>query len=87
MTASALAAIYECSDCGERSTDRRCPDCNLFTQRLGTGGYCPNCEEPVLAEELINPAHQAPSHTEKLTGPVERFNYRESCLLWAYRSF
>lgn len=69
MTTSTLAVIYECSDCGERSTDRRCPDCNLFTRRLGNGGNCPNCDEPVLVEELVNPTHHAPSHTENLTGP------------------
>ena len=69
-TTSTLAAISECSDCGEGSTDRRCPDCNLFTRRLGSGGKCPNCDEPVLVEELFNPTHQAPSHTENLTGPT-----------------
>ena len=67
---STLAVLYECADCGERSTDRRCPDCNLFTRRLGNGGNCPNCDEPVLVEELFNPTNQAPSHTENLTGPA-----------------
>lgn len=69
-TTSTLAVIYECSDCGERSTDRRCPDCNLFSRRLGDGGNCPNCDEPVLVQELFNPTHQAPPHTEHLTGPA-----------------
>jgi predicted RNA-binding Zn-ribbon protein involved in translation (DUF1610 family) len=47
------AAIYECPGCGERQTTRRCEDCNLFTRRLGPGGECPNCGEPVLIEELL----------------------------------
>jgi len=74
-TSSTLAAIYECPDCGERSTDRRCSDCNLFTRRLGTGGQCPECEELILAGELINPNPPAPSHTDNLTGP--RDGHRE----------
>lgn len=69
MTTTTLAAIYECNECGERSTDRRCPDCNLFNRRLGDGGHCPNCDEPVLIQELFNPNHQAPSDTENSTSP------------------
>jgi predicted amidophosphoribosyltransferase len=32
--------------------DRRCPDCQRFTRRLGQGGTCPHCDEPVLFDEL-----------------------------------
>ena len=78
-TTSTLAVIYECNDCGERSIDRRCPDCNLFSRRLGTGGNCPNCDEPVLVEELFNPTHQAPSHTENLTGPCRSESWNDHC--------
>jgi predicted RNA-binding Zn-ribbon protein involved in translation (DUF1610 family) len=46
------AVIYECPDCGERSAERRCPDCNLFTRRLGTGGSCPCCGETITTNEL-----------------------------------
>jgi len=70
-TTSTLAAIYECTDCGERSTDPRCQDCNLFSHRLGNGGNCPNCDDPILVEELVNPTHQAPSHTENLTSSTD----------------
>jgi predicted RNA-binding Zn-ribbon protein involved in translation (DUF1610 family) len=48
------AAIYECPGCGERQTTRRCQDCNLFTRRLGAGGECPHCGEPVLIDELLD---------------------------------
>jgi hypothetical protein len=44
--------VYECGECGERTLERRCPDCNLFTRRLGSGGTCPACDEPVLTTEL-----------------------------------
>jgi predicted RNA-binding Zn-ribbon protein involved in translation (DUF1610 family) len=50
------AVIYECPGCGERQTTRQCEDCNLFTRRLGPGGECPHCGEPVLASELADPA-------------------------------
>ncbi len=60
--------VYECGQCGERLTDRRCPDCNLFTRRLGPGGPCPGCDELILLEEITevrNPL--ALSHTDNLT--------------------
>ena len=45
--------IYECPDCGERlAGERRCPDCNLFTRRVGTGGCCPACGETITIDEL-----------------------------------
>ncbi len=44
--------VYECPECGERQLERRCPDCNLFTRRLGRGGRCPHCDEPVTLDEL-----------------------------------
>ena len=47
-----LPVIYECPDCGERQFQRRCPDCNLFTRRLGRGGRCPHCDEPLTLDEL-----------------------------------
>jgi hypothetical protein len=46
--------LYECSACGERYLDeRRCPDCNRFCRALGPGGLCPDCDEPILAAELL----------------------------------
>jgi predicted RNA-binding Zn-ribbon protein involved in translation (DUF1610 family) len=53
-------AIYECPDCGERQAGiRRCEDCNLFMRRLGPGGSCPHCDEPVLISDLLGPPGQA----------------------------
>jgi hypothetical protein len=74
ITAPAPASqlLYECTDCGERSTERRCEECNLFNRRLGAGGHCPHCDEPVLVTELLEPeqptTQKTPSHTENLTG-------------------
>jgi len=32
--------------------ERRCPGCNLFCRRIGTGGTCPHCDELVAQTEL-----------------------------------
>jgi|SRR5579859_3970517 len=46
--------IYECSGCGERFLgERRCGDCNLFARALGVGGACPECDAPLLLEDLL----------------------------------
>lgn len=50
--ATAVSAVYECTGCGERLTDRRCPDCNLFARRIGAGGACPSCSEIITVNEL-----------------------------------
>jgi len=57
-TPVALGVVYECAECGERTLERRCPDCNLFTRRLGPGGPCPHCEEPVTWEDLVDVASE-----------------------------
>src|ERR1035437_1529806 len=45
--------LYQCPDCETRYLDeRRCPDCNLFTRRIGPGGSCPHCDEPVAQADL-----------------------------------
>ncbi len=52
-TSDGLAVVYQCPDCEQRYLDeRRCPDCQLFCRRIGTGGPCPNCDEPVAHEDL-----------------------------------
>jgi hypothetical protein len=46
--------IYECGGCGERSLgERRCDNCNLFARVVGVGGACPECDTPVLLEDLL----------------------------------
>ena len=46
--------IYECPDCGERFVAaQRCPDCHRFCRKLGLGGCCPDCRQPVLLAELL----------------------------------
>jgi hypothetical protein len=45
--------IYECAVCGTRALgEQRCADCGTFMNRVGLGGNCPNCEEPVAVADL-----------------------------------
>jgi len=46
--------LYECPRCGERLLgERRCPECHVFCRALGLGGPCPECEQPILLQELL----------------------------------
>jgi hypothetical protein len=48
--------VYECPACETRLRgERRCPDCGIFCRRLGLGGPCPHCDEPVLVADLLPP--------------------------------
>lgn len=46
--------VYECPSCGVRYLgEQRCQDCQLFCRRIGPGGLCPHCDEPVAVADLI----------------------------------
>jgi hypothetical protein len=48
------ATIYECAECGARYLgQQRCQDCHRFARRVGPGGLCPHCDEPVAVADLI----------------------------------
>jgi hypothetical protein len=48
--------VYECPNCETRLLgEQRCPDCHVFCRRLGLGGSCPHCDEPVLLTEILPP--------------------------------
>jgi ssDNA-binding Zn-finger/Zn-ribbon topoisomerase 1 len=48
------ATVYECPGCGARFLgEQRCPDCNVFCRRVGPGGPCPHCDEPVALSDLV----------------------------------
>jgi ribosomal protein L37AE/L43A len=47
--------VYECPSCEARFLgDQRCPDCHVFCRRLGLGGPCPHCDDPVTLAELLD---------------------------------
>jgi hypothetical protein len=48
------ATVYECGDCGTRYLgQQRCADCGTFCRRIGPGGTCAACDEPVAISDLI----------------------------------
>jgi hypothetical protein len=52
--ATPAQTVYACPDCEQRFLgERRCPDCNKFCRRLGRGGLCLHCDEPLLVAELL----------------------------------
>lgn len=45
--------VYACPSCQQRYLgEQYCPDCSTFCRRLGYGGTCPCCDEPISRDEL-----------------------------------
>ena len=52
--ATRAATVYVCPSCDTSFLDQqRCPDCGLFCRRVGPGGLCPHCDEPVALADLL----------------------------------
>jgi hypothetical protein len=50
-----IAVVYECPACAARYLgEQRCADCQRFCRRVGPGGSCPHCDEPVAIADLIS---------------------------------
>ncbi len=48
------ATIYACPACDTRYLgEQRCADCNVFCRRVGPGGPCPHCSDPVAVSDLL----------------------------------
>jgi hypothetical protein len=48
------STVYACPSCETRYLgEQRCGDCGLFCHRVGLGGACPHCDEPVTVTELL----------------------------------
>lgn len=48
------ATIHECPSCETRYLGgQRCPACRIFGRKLGPGGACPHCDEPILLADLL----------------------------------
>jgi hypothetical protein len=46
--------VFECPQCEARYLgDQRCSDCNTWARRIGPGGLCPCCDEPVAITDLL----------------------------------
>jgi predicted nucleic acid-binding Zn ribbon protein len=49
-----VRTVYECPSCETRFLgEQRCPDCHVFCRRLGLGGPCPHCDDPVTLADLL----------------------------------
>jgi len=47
--------VYECDTCATRTIgEQRCHDCGTFMRRIGIGGHCPHCDEPVAITDLLD---------------------------------
>ena len=52
--AARVATVYQCPTCDQRYLgEQRCPDCGVFCGRVGPGGLCPHCDEPVALADLL----------------------------------
>ena len=48
-------SVYQCSDCDQVLLGEQwCPDCQRPCHRLGLGGNCPHCSEPVTIDQLLD---------------------------------
>lgn len=55
--------IYECPACEQRLLgEQRCPDCGIFGRRVGPGGPCPHCAEPIAITDLLQEVAIMPSN-------------------------
>ncbi len=46
--------VYQCDDCDTRYLgEQRCQECNRWCRRIGPGGACPCCDEPVAVVDLF----------------------------------
>ena len=52
-------SVYQCDTCDARALgEQRCEACGTFMRRIGFGGLCPCCDEPVAAIELVPEAKE-----------------------------
>lgn len=50
----AAVTVYQCPSCDARYVEQqRCGECGIFARRVGLGGHCPHCDEPVTVEDLV----------------------------------
>ena len=47
--------IYQCPACETCYLgNQRCDECGVFCRRVGSGGLCPHCSEPVAVADLLD---------------------------------
>lgn len=52
-----VATVYVCGTCEQRYLGEQwCSDCQRPCRRIGPGGACPHCDEPVALADLLTPS-------------------------------
>lgn len=60
-----IDTVYQCPNCEARYLgEQRCDDCNTWCVRIGPGGLCPCCEEPVAVRDIVSADQFAPPSTK-----------------------
>ncbi len=60
--------VYMCPSCEARYLgEQRCDECNTWCRRLGPGGPCPRCDEPIALADLLTPDQLAQQPTTSKT--------------------
>lgn len=85
--------VYQCPECDSRYLgEQYCGECGRFCRRIGVGGLCQNCEEPVAINDLLpeyaeparhprGPGGRAPSPPNPLTpGAFGTTNYQKEVI-------
>jgi hypothetical protein len=61
--------VYECGECQTRYLGEQwCDGCVRPCRRVGVGGLCPHCDEPVAIPDLLEAA-ETPAELEVITMP------------------
>ena len=61
--------VYECGECQTRYLGEQwCVGCVRPCRRVGVGGLCPHCDEPVAIPDLLEAA-ETPAELEVITMP------------------
>ena len=56
--------IYACSECDQRYLGQQwCPNCQHPCRRIGPGGICPHCDEPVAINEITGTREEGATTT------------------------
>ncbi len=54
------STIYACPDCDQRyHAQQWCRDCQTPCTRVGLGGPCPHCDQPVTLNDLLSTLQEA----------------------------
>jgi hypothetical protein len=65
------ATVYACGECERRLLGEQwCPDCQRPCRRIGPGGLCPHCDEPVALSDLAGETADGPAASPVGRGPA-----------------